>query len=138
MEAFAHFSPAEKHHSYKCGFHEECQNPFNCQRCSENVTNKPRIITPVCTEFKFQNQTGRYTNSEVDTEKLHPELSSLFPEFISCFIIQRLHDSHHHCQSKCKRNKNPMIHSCHRKLGSRPIDQRGVNTFNHNLMLFKG
>ena len=134
VETFTYFAPPKEHDGDKCGFHKECQNTFNSQRSTEDVSYKPRIIAPVCTELKLQNQTGCHTNGKVYTEEFHPKLGSLFPKFIACFIIQRLHDSHHHCQSECERNKNPVVHGCHRKLGSRPIDQRGVNTFNHNLM----
>ena len=134
MKTLAHFLPAEEHHRYKRSFHEEGQNPFNSQRRTEDIAYEPRIITPIRTKFKFQNQTGCHTNGKVNTEKFHPKFGCPFPEFIACFIIQRLHYSHYHRQSERKGNKNPVVHSCHRKLGSRPIDQRGVNTFNHNLM----
>ena len=134
VEAFAHLIPSEEHDSDKRGFHKERQNTFDSKRRTENITYKPRIITPVRTKLKLQDQSCRYTNGEVDTEKFHPELGCPLPKFIACFIIQRLHYSHHHSQSEGERNENPVVHGCHRKLGSRPIDQRGVNTFNHNLM----
>ena len=134
VETFTYFSPSEKHNRDKRSFHKECQNTFNSQRSTEDIPYKPRIIAPVRTDFKLQNQPRCHTDGKVNTEKFHPKLGSLFPKFVACFIIQRLHDSHHHCQSECEGNKNPVVHGCHRKLGSRPIDQRGVNTFNHNPM----
>ena len=134
VKAFAYLIPSEEHDRNKRSFHKERQNTFDSKRRTENIPHKPRIITPVRTKLKLQNQPRCHTDGEVNTEKFHPKLGSPLPEFIACFIIQRLHYSHHHSQSEGERNENPVVHGCHRKLGSRPIDQRGVNTFNHNLM----
>ena len=123
MKTFAYLFPSKKHDSNECGFHKESKNSFDCKWGTENVAYKPRIIAPVGSEFKLEYQTGSYSDGKVYTKKFHPKLSGILPEFLTRFVIQRFHDTHHYCQSESERNKNPMVHGGHCKLGSRPINQ---------------
>ena len=131
VESLAHLVPSKEHDSNKRGLHKESQNTFNCKRCTENIAYKPGIVTPIGSELKLQDQPGGHSHGKIDTEKFHPEFSRSFPEFIACFIIKGLHNGHNNRQTKRERYEDPVIHGCQSKLGSRPVNQWSVNTFNH-------
>ena len=131
METLAHLIPAEEHDGDKRCFHKESQNTLDGKRRTEDVAHKPTVITPIRTEFKFQNDTGCHTNSKVDTENLHPEFGSTFPKFVTRTVVRCLHDAHNYRQSKCQRHKNPVIDGGQGKLGSRPVNQGSVNVSKH-------
>src|SRR5512138_363288 len=98
METFAHLFPSEKHHSYESGFKKKRKKTFNCKRSAENVTDKPGVAGPVCSEFKFQNYTGSDCNSEVDAEEAHPETCNPLPFSTPVPVINCLHD----CQDEAQ------------------------------------
>ena len=131
MEASADAVPAEEHDGDKRCFHKESQNTLDGKRRTEDVAHKPTVITPIRTEFKFQNDTGCHTNSKVDTENLHPEFGSTFPKFVTRTVVRCLHDAHNYRQSKCQRHKNSVIDGGQGKLGSRPVNQGSVNVSKH-------
>ena len=91
MKLLAHFIPAKEHDSNKSCFHKKSDNTFNSQRSSKYISYKPRVIAPVGTELKFQNQSGGNSHGKVYSEQLHPELSRPLPKFISGNIIKRFH-----------------------------------------------
>ena len=99
VETFTYFVPAKEHNGNERCLHKESQNTLDGQRSTENITYKPRVITPVRTELKLQNQSRSNTYGEVNTEKLHPELCRAFPEFLTCDYIESLHEPHNHSQS---------------------------------------
>ena len=135
VESLAYPVPTEKHYSNKGTFHKESHYSFNGKRSSENVSYKPRVITPVGSEFKFQNNSGGNTNGKVDPEKLHPKFGDLFPFFVLCLHINGFHNGNHKCSSQCKRNKKPVVHCCKSKLCSGPIDEFPVYMI-HKIVIF--
>jgi hypothetical protein len=123
VETFADLIPPEKHDGNKRGLHKESQNALDGKRRAKNITYKPGIVTPVGSELKLKDQSRGYTYGKVDTENLHPKLGCPFPELIACFIIKGFHDTHNDCQAESEWHKNPMVHGCQSKLGSRPVNK---------------
>ena len=80
MESTRDFVPTKIHHCHKGALHEKSDNALYGQRCTEDVANEPRIVAPVGSKLKFEDDTCRYTHSEIDSEKLLPEFSRTFPE----------------------------------------------------------
>ena len=118
VEAFAHLVPTEKHHGYKSRFHKERQNSFDSKGSSEDVSYKPTVIRPVRSEFEFEDQPGGNTDSEVNTKQFHPELRCLFPELVTCFVIDGLHDGLYNAEPQCQGHEQPMIHGSESELRS--------------------
>ena len=125
MEAAAHFVPAEEHHGYEGGFHEEGQNALNGQRGTEDVADKPRIVTPVCAEFEFENNACGHSDGEVDAEEFLPELGGPLPKVVFFAYVDGFHDAHDESQTECERHEQPVIARCEGKLRARPVYYRG-------------
>ena len=121
MEALANLAPSEEHERDEGGFHEEGEDAFDGKGSTEDVTHKPRVVTPVGTKLKFEDNTRGNTDSEVDTEELLPKLGSCFPELITCAVINGFHNRHHECKSERKWDKQPVIACREGKLGARPV-----------------
>ena len=122
VEAFADFAPTEEHQRDESGLHEESEDAFDGERCSKDVTHKPRVVAPVGAKFKFEDNTCGNTNGEVDAEEFLPELSSCFPELITGAVINSFHNRHHECKSEGEGNKQPVIACREGKLGARPVE----------------
>ena len=123
MELPAYLVPSEKHYGKESRFHEKGKDTFYGKRCSEYITDEPGVVAPVGPEFKFKNYPGSDADGEIDSEKLHPELSGLFPEFIFPDYIDALHDRHYYRQSESQRNEYPMIACRQGELGPGPVNQ---------------
>ena len=121
MEAFTNLTPAKEHEGYKGGLHEESEDAFNSKRCSEDVTYKPRVVAPVGTKFKLQDDTCGHTNGEVDTKELLPKLRGSLPKLITSAVVDGFHDGHHEGKSESEGDKQPVIACRKGKLGSRPV-----------------
>ena len=74
MKLLAHLIPSEEHHCEECRFHEESEDAFDGERSAEDVTHEPGVVAPVGAELEFKDDTRSDADSEVDGEKLHPEL----------------------------------------------------------------
>ena len=118
----AHLVPSEEHDGEERGFHEEGQYALNGQRGTENVAHEPRIVAPVGSEFKFQDDTRSDTYGKVDGEQFHPELGRTFPELVFLNYIKGFHGCHDDRQSQGERNEDPMVTGRKCELRPRPID----------------
>ena len=92
MELLPHLVPPEEHNRHESRLKEESQDAFNSQRGTEDIANKPGIIGPVGSEFKFQDYAGGHSYGEVDSKEGHPELRDLLPDLITCTHINSLHE----------------------------------------------
>src|SRR5512145_2377127 len=99
MEFLANLVPSEEHHGNKGTLDEEGHDTLNCQRSAKDITNKPRVVTPVCTKLKFEYNTRCNANCKVDTEKSHPEFGDSFPLLVASFDIQCLHKGNNNRES---------------------------------------
>ena len=122
VEAFADFAPTEEHQRDESGLHEEREDAFDGERCSKDVTHKPRVVAPVRTKFKFKDDTRGNTNGEVDAEEFLPKLGGSFPKLITSAVINSFHNRHHECKSEGEGNKQPVIACREGKLGARPVE----------------
>ena len=61
---------------------------------------------------------GGNTDSEVNTKQFHPELRCLFPELVTCFVIDGLHDGLYNAEPQCQGHEQPMIHGSESELRS--------------------
>ena len=116
VEFLAYLIPAEEHHRKESRFHEKGEDAFDGERSSEDVTHEPGVVAPVGAELEFEDDTCSYADSEVDGEKLHPELGGLFPELVFFHDINSLHYGHYDGESQSERDENPMISSGESKL----------------------
>ena len=122
MEAFADFSPTEEHQRDESGLHEEGKDAFDGERCTEDVTHKPRVVTPVGTKLEFEDDARGNTNCEVDAEEFLPKLGGSFPKFIPSAVINCFHNGHHECKSEGEGDKQPVVAGREGKLGARPVE----------------
>ena len=79
MKLLRYAIPSKKHHCDEGGFHKECQNTFNSERCTEYIAYEETVVGPVGSELKFQNNAGSNANCEVNTEQLLPEFCPAHP-----------------------------------------------------------
>jgi len=105
VESLADPSPAEQHHSDEGCLDEEGEDAFDGKRRSEYVADEPGIVAEVCSELKLKDDSGRDTQSEVDSEYLHPEPGGVFPEIHLADDVDSLHDGHYHRESQCERDE---------------------------------
>ena len=122
VETFADLTPAEEHHSNEGRLHEEGKDTFDSQWRTEDISDKPAVVRPVCSELEFKDNSGCDTDGKVDSEELLPELSGLLPELISTTIVLRLSQGHNDAQPEGQRNEEPVIHGRQSKLRPRPRD----------------
>ena len=78
MEALADFAPSQEHHSDEGRLHEEGEDPFDSEGCTEDVTDEPAVVRPVGPELKLEDDPRSYADSEVNPEELLPELLDFF------------------------------------------------------------
>ena len=121
MEPFRHLVPSEVHHRHEGRFHEKRHDALDSQRCSEDITHEPRVITPVRTELKLKDDTRGDTHGKVDAEQFLPELRRILPKAFLCTVVACLHDAHDHSQSQCEWNEKPVVDGSQRELCSRPV-----------------
>ena len=119
VRPFAHFLPTEEHDGNESGFHEECENPLNSKRCSEDVAYEPRVVRPVSAKLKLKDDTRSNANGKVDTEQFLPETGNAPPSLIAFDDINGLHDRHHHAQAEREGNEKPVVTGSKRKLQAR-------------------
>ena len=126
MEPCRHLLPSEEHHGNECRFHEERDDSLYSERSAEDVAHEPRIVAPVCSELKLENDSRSHAHSEIDTEEFLPELCRIPPEGFLRAIVAGFHDSHDNRKSECQGNEQPVIDCSQRKLGARPINHPGI------------
>ena len=139
MEAWRYLLPTEKHHGDKGGLHKEGDDTFDGQWCTKDVAHKPRVVGPVGTKLKFQDDTCGYTHGKVDAKEALPKLCGIAPESVDRLVDNcsfealegtvptRLDDTHHYGESQRQGYKEPVIDGCQRKLCSCPVDGTVVN-----------
>ena len=127
MEPSRHLVPAKEHNCHKSALHEKRHNALNGKRSTKYIADKPRVVAPVGTELKLQDNTRSNAHSEVDAKQTLPEMRRLTPERFSGAIVNCLDNAHNYCQAQCERHKQPMINCCKRKLGTRPVNECGVD-----------
>ncbi|MNI06985.1 hypothetical protein D3C73_599820 [compost metagenome] len=92
VNAFGYLIPAKNPDSNKCRLQKEGKQRFNRQRSPKDVTDKTRVVRPVHPELKLLQNSCHYAHSEVNQEKLSPELRHSFVLIIAFSDIHRLHD----------------------------------------------
>ena len=118
----AYLVPSEEHDGEEGRFHEEGQNALDGQRSAEDVAHKPRIVAPVGTELKLEDDARSDAHGKVDGEELHPELGSPFPELVFLNHIQGFHGGHNHGQPQGEGHEDPMVTGGKGELCPRPVD----------------
>ena len=128
METRRHLLPAEIHHSDEGALHEKRHNALNGERRTENVAHEPGIVAPIRAEFKFKDDTRGHTHGEIHAEETLPENGGVLPEWLTCAIIARFHDAHDEGKTQREGHKEPMIDGGQCELGTRPVNERRVNS----------
>ena len=108
--------PAEEEQADERRFKEERHEPFECERCTENVANVVRVVGPVRAELEFHRDAGRNAEGEVDAEQFAPEARHVFPDHATCHHVNGFHDHHEPTKAQCERHENEVIHDRHGKL----------------------
>ena len=123
MESLAYFIPSEEHHCQKCGLEEEGSESFDHEWRTEYISDKPRIVRPIRSEFELEYDSCCNSDSEVDSKNFCPELSDFLPHLTACDEIYRLHSGDDICDTEREWNKNPMESSGQCELRTRPVDE---------------
>ena len=127
MESARHLLPTEEHHCHKGGFHEESHYTLDGKRSSKDVAHKPRVVAPVGTKLKFEDDTRSHTHGEVNTEEFLPKLCSLFPKLLAGAIPASFYDAHDEGESQRQWDEEPVIDGGESELRPCPVYRRGVD-----------
>ena len=92
MLHFGQAIPAKEEQADESRFKEEGHQTFNRQRCTKNITNIMRVISPVGSELEFHGQTCGHPQGEVNTKQFSPELGHVFIDFFAGNHISGFHD----------------------------------------------
>ena len=101
--------PAEHHNCKERALAEEGKDTLNGQRSTEDVANKPRVVTPVGTELKLKDDTRSNAYGEIYAKEHHPKLADVEPLLLACAIIDGFEQSHYYAQAQGQRHEHPMI-----------------------------
>ena len=119
MLAARHSFPAEKEKPHQRGFEEKGHQPFQRQRCAENIADIMRVIRPVGAELKFHRDACGHAQGKVDAEKFAPKLGHVAVDFLAGHHIHCFHDNQNPRQAQSERHKQEMVHNGNRKLQPR-------------------
>ena len=100
VETLANLLPTEEHHSEECRLHKESEYTLYSQWRTENISHKPRVVAPVCTKLKFENNTCGDSYGEVYSKNFHPEFCNSLPKLVTRFHINSLHCGHNNRKSE--------------------------------------
>ena len=127
MESGRHLLPSEIHHRHEGRLHEECHNALDGEGGAEDITHEPRVVAPVGTELKFQDDARGNAHGKVHPEEFLPEFCHVFPEHLFRAVVASLEDAHDEGQSQREGDEQPMVDGSERKLRPRPVNHTGID-----------
>ena len=115
--------PAKKEESDEGRLEEERHQPFDRERCAEDVANVVRVIRPVGAELKFQREPGGHPHHEVDPEELPPEFRHVTIDLLAGHDVDRFHDDENPRQAERQRDEQEVIQRRDGELQPREVDE---------------
>ena len=122
MSNFGQLIPTEEEEANEGRLKEEGHQPFDCERCAEDIADVVAVIGPIHAELELHRDAGRYPHREVDSEKKTPEFRHPPPDVASGHHVNALHHPQKHGQSECQRHEEKVIHRGQTELQPRELN----------------
>ena len=119
--------PAEEKQTDERRLEEKRHQPFDGERCAENVADVMRVISPVGAELELHRYPGRHAHREIDAEQHTPELGHALPDFAARHHVHRFHDRQHPHQTEGERNEQEVVQRSDCELEARQVDGGRIN-----------